>query len=87
MKASYKPSLCEISEEQIPGSLPRYIYELTEDEGGYGVLLKSAESGAVLYAVRSVSLDEGRVRAFVSLCNRLSLSAAHFYDVLEDFVS
>lgn len=87
MNASYEPLTKVTPEEELLPRFSQFVYELTQDEDGYGVLLKSGEDGEVLFSVRSVSPDEGRVRAFVALCNRLSLSATHFYDVIEDFVS
>lgn len=72
-------------EKETPYTARSAFYELTYGENGYGVLLREAD-GSVLYAVHAVSPSEARVAEFVERCNRLSLSAAHFYDALDDLI-
>lgn len=72
-------------EKENPYTARSAVYELICGENGYGVLLREAD-GSVLHAVREVSPSKARVAEFVERCNRLSLSAAHFYDALDDLI-
>lgn len=41
----------------------------------------------IVQKAEDISTDEKTVAHLVNLCNRMKLSPAHFYDVIDDFIS
>ena len=44
-------------------------------------------TATIVVSARDVSVDKQRVSDLVELCNRLAISDAHLYDVIEDFLA
>ncbi len=61
--------------------------DMSEKSYGVALCVNNGEVTMILKVVPNISSSKRDLSRFVKLCNRLSLSPIHFYDVIEDYIA